>query len=478
MSGFTHFILLAGMRTGSNLLEANLNLLDGVACHGEAFNPSFIGYPKAADLLGTTLQDRERDPDALLAAIKASAPMPGFRYFHDHDPRILQTCLRDQTCAKVILTRDPLESFVSWKIAQATGQWKLTNASHAKTAQITFDPEAFRTHLDAVSAFQQDVQKTLQTTGQTAFRLTYDDLRDVDVINGLAAFLGVATRLPNVRKKLKKQNPTALAEKVTNPEVMAETTAQLCAPDLGHHAALEPTRGPAIPTYLAAPRSALMYLPLRSGPDIAVRQWLAAVDSAEEEDVWTGLSRRDLRDWQEGNLPHRSFAVLRHPLARAHAAFCDRILSDGPGGFPDIREKLTRVHGLPLPAQAPDLRDTGAYDDAAHRAGFLGFLEFLRLNLNGQTSLRVDPSWASQQSILQGISQVIQPDLVLREEAMEAGLQVLAEQLGIEATPALPETHHPHHHRLAAIYDSTLEAAARQACRRDYTAFGFSDYAG
>ena len=44
MSGsFTSFVVLAEMRTGSNFLEANLNALEGVTCHGEAFNPHFIG---------------------------------------------------------------------------------------------------------------------------------------------------------------------------------------------------------------------------------------------------------------------------------------------------------------------------------------------------------------------------------------------------------------------------------------------------
>jgi len=31
---FDRFIVLADMRTGSNFLEANLNAIPGVACHG------------------------------------------------------------------------------------------------------------------------------------------------------------------------------------------------------------------------------------------------------------------------------------------------------------------------------------------------------------------------------------------------------------------------------------------------------------
>jgi hypothetical protein len=58
--------VLAEMRTGANFLEANLNMHDGVTCYGEAFNPSFIGHPKAEDLLGIDQANREEDPNYCL----------------------------------------------------------------------------------------------------------------------------------------------------------------------------------------------------------------------------------------------------------------------------------------------------------------------------------------------------------------------------------------------------------------------------
>ena len=65
---FTSFVLFAEMRTGSNFLEANLNSFAGVTCHGEAFNPHFIGRKDHAEFLGLTMADREADPFALLRA--------------------------------------------------------------------------------------------------------------------------------------------------------------------------------------------------------------------------------------------------------------------------------------------------------------------------------------------------------------------------------------------------------------------------
>lgn len=470
---FDTFIVLAEMRTGSNFLETNLNDLDGVQCLGELFNPAFVGHPKVDDVLGFTLDAREADPQALLDQIKAQDDLCGFRYFHNHDPRVLDACLSDRSCAKIILTRNPVDSFVSWKTAQATGQWKLTNATHAKSLQITFDPEDFMAHLEQLQAFQMQVLRALQTTGQTAFYITYDDLRDLDVINGIAAFLGVDARLSQLNKKLKKQNPAPLADRVRNFTQMQEALGKIDQFSLGRTPHFEPRRGPAIPSYIAAAKSPLIYMPLRSGPEPVVSEWLAALDGVPAAALMVKFSQKTLRQWQRATVGHRSFTVLRHPVARAHAAFCDRILQDGPGSFREIRANLRRVHRLPIPKEAPDLRKAAGYDVAAHRAAFLGFLAFLRNNLSGQTSIRVDPSWAGQLTLLQGMAEFMLPDVILRETDLAAGLAALAQDIGAAKIPVLSDPAHPHEGWLAAIYDAEIERAARDAYQRDYDVFGF-----
>jgi hypothetical protein len=75
---------------GSNFLEANLNALPGVTCHGEVFNPHFIGKKDQTALFGMTL--RRARPTRWLPAAPGCATqtqgLAGFRYFHDHDPRV------------------------------------------------------------------------------------------------------------------------------------------------------------------------------------------------------------------------------------------------------------------------------------------------------------------------------------------------------------------------------------------------------
>jgi LPS sulfotransferase NodH len=472
MPRFDSFVLFAEMRTGSNFLEANLNSLPGVACYGEAFNPHFIGYPDRPDLLGVTLEQRVRDPRLLLAAIRGQpGVMGGFRFFNDHDPRVLDLVLPDPACAKIVLTRNPVDSYVSRRIAAATGQWKLTNARHAKSETIRFSPDEFEAHLERLQAFQLRLLHALQTTGQTAFYLDYEDVQDVAVINGLAAFLGVEGRLKALDRRLKKQNPEPIEDKVRNFPEMEAALARLDRFNLGRTPCFEPRRGPAIPTLVAAPRAPLLYLPVKSGPDEAVRSWLSALDGGLPP--VEGFTFRSLRQWKAARPLRRSFTVLRHPLARAHAAFCDRILPAGEGAYPEVREHLRRHFGLEVPAEGvgPD------WTDADHARAFAVFLTFLKANLAGQTALRVDAAWASQVAVLQGIAAVQFPDMILREETLARDLAQLAAQVGREAPPP-PAITDPHAALLARIRSPALEALSREACARDYAAFGFGDWTG
>src|SRR6056297_1337814 len=269
MSGpFDYFVVFAEMRTGSNFLESNLNAFDSVQCHGEAFNPHFIGYPNKTEILGVTQDMRDADPARLIGTIKEhSEGLGGFRFFNDHDQRVLDICLDDPSCAKIILTRNPLDSYVSWKIAQATGQWKLTNVKRRKDSKIRFDGAEFETHVAKLQEFQVFLLNRLQSSGQTAFYLDYEDLQSVDVMNGLARFLGVKSRLEALDASLKKQNPEALEDKVSNFKEMQKLLSGLDSFNLTRTPNFEPRRGPSVPGFVTGAHAALLYMPVRSGPE-------------------------------------------------------------------------------------------------------------------------------------------------------------------------------------------------------------------
>lgn len=470
---FDYFVVFAEMRTGSNLLEANINRFDALSCHGEAFNPSFVGYPQYEDLLGIDLIAREADPATLISKIKAHDGLAGFRFFNNHDARVLDACLPDPCCAKVILTRNPIDSFVSWKMAKATGQWKLTNATHAKAEKIRFDLLEFEAFLDRLQSFQTFVLNQLQKSGQTAFYLAYEDLLDVDVMNGLARFLGCDEQLSALDRKLKKQNPAPAIDRVSNPDEMLAGLAGLDQFNLTRTPNFEPRRGPMVPAYVAAPDSGLLYLPLRGGLDARIVDWLAALDDRTAGDVQRGFSQKTLRQWKNSHPAHRSFAVLRHPVVRAHHAFCTHILFDGPRLFPKIRTSLRKIYKLPIPAEPLLPRNLKGYDIVAHRTAFLAFVRFLQQNLSGQTAVRTDPAWASQLAVLQGMTHVGMPDHILREDRLNEHLTFLCQQIGRDQAPELPDANDTETALLQEIYDPEIEHAVRDAYARDYTAFGF-----
>ena len=186
-SRFDYFVMFAEMRTGSNFLEENINEYPGLKCHGEVFNPHFIGGAKKTEMMGVTMQMRQKDPLQLLDRMRVETKgLPGFRFFHDHDPRVLDHILPDPRCAKIILTRNPVESYVSLKIASATGQWRLNDMKNAKSAKISFDRAEFEDHIDQLQQFQMRLLRGMQTTGQTGFYIAYEDVRDLDVLDGLA----------------------------------------------------------------------------------------------------------------------------------------------------------------------------------------------------------------------------------------------------------------------------------------------------
>jgi LPS sulfotransferase NodH len=454
MARFSSFVMFAEMRTGSNFLEANLNAIAGLHCYGEVFNPYFIGTKGQTSLLGIDMAARAADPLALIARLRATTDgLAGFRLFHDHDARVIRAVLEDPACAKIILTRNPVDSYVSLKIAQATGQWKLTDTKHLKSGQARFDAAEFEAHLADLQAFQVELLHQLQVTGQTAFYMSYEDIQSLEVLNGLAAFLGAKGRIKALDGSLKKQNPEEIGDKVANLGEMATALARLDRFNLARTPNFEPRRGPMVPGFVAAGR--LLYMPIAGCPDDALRRWLAGLGPLTMD-----FTQNSLKQWMRATPAHRSFTLLQHPLARADTAFRTRVLS---GARADIWTALNKAYGVVLPDPG-----TPFDSDDAYRSALTGFLRFVKANLGGQTGQKVDAHWASQSAILQGFAQFQTPDVVLREDRIAVGLAYLAGEIGRDCPAFTPDA------VPVAMFDTPeLRAAAREAYARDYLAFGF-----
>ena len=132
MPRFTSFVVFAEMRTGSNLLEANLNTLPGVVSHGEVFNRYILGKKDRTELFGITMEERDRDPRPLLAKLRENTEgLPGFRFFHDHDLRILDDVLPEVVARR----RFSAASAPGW--AATTGSASAAGACGSRFLKVT-----------------------------------------------------------------------------------------------------------------------------------------------------------------------------------------------------------------------------------------------------------------------------------------------------------------------------------------------------
>ncbi len=467
---FDAFVIFAEMRTGSNYLEATLNDLLDLDCLGEVYNPTFIAHHNTFEMHGIDMDRREKKPLDLLEAIidKARDVTPGFRFFHDHDPRVLDRVLPDPAIAKVILTRNPLESYVSRRIASETGQWRLTDMKHQRSAKIEFRMWEFENMLNDLQEFQIKLQRGLQTTGQTAFYIRYEDINDVDVINGLAKFLGSEEELDGTNSKLKRQNPSDLSQKVENYDHMVRMLGKMDKFELDRTPNFEPPRHAGVPGFVATPDTGLLFMPIRGAAVEPVKAWMAGLDGINKDALLSGMNQQELRRWMNDHEGYRSFTVLRHPLERAYHVFNRCIVPDDRPAFTKVRRVLRKRYGLPIPEKGII---KGYYADQ-HQEAFIAFLKFLKGNLAGQTSLKVEPVWASQTAILQGMGKFTLPDFVFREDDLIAGLPRLAKgQTGTATEFDMPLEDEPF--PLSEIYDAEVAHLIADIYRKDFQNFGF-----
>lgn len=465
---FDYFVVLAGMRTGSNLLEEQLAAMPGIVSHGELFNPHFFGKPEVKTQWGLSMAARDSDPIRVIGAMQnASQGLHGFRLFYDHDERTIDLVLRDPKAAKIILTRRPIDSYVSLKIARKTGQWWLGDLTSARAAKVPFEAEEYTEFLNDLNSFQNRINHTLQSTGQTAFHISYEDLSDDDVLSGLGTFLGADGPPDPDKVNAKVQNPTPVKSRLTNPRVAEEALRSLTTPDLGRAQIYEPYRGPGLRYFRVCQTAPLLYMPIRGAGYDPIPDWLAAADP--DGDVETGMTQKDLRRWKRQHVGHRSFTVLRHPLPRVHDAFCRFILPTDEENYADVRALLTTRYDLPLPTSWP----SDDWDIDKHRTAFLGFLKFLSGNLGGQTTIRVDNTWATQAVLLHAIAQFAVPDRLMREDRLGDELRRLASELDVDAPEFSGRFDVTDPFTLAEVITPDIQDAVATAYRRDYVMFGF-----
>ncbi len=460
---FAYFAIVAGMRTGSNLLERSLAQFPDITAHGELFNRSFIGRVKQKSFLNVTMAQRDKNPLEFLEAVVNSdrTKLHGFRIFQDHDTTMMAHVLSDPVCGKIILQRDALQSFISLKIAQKTNEWMRGKGSLKESPKITFDPEEFALYAGAIKQFGETVRRRLQVAGQTAFWVTYDEIKEAEILNGVGQFLGVEQKLKHIRQPLARQNPGPIADRVNNPE---DLPVQLDQPP--NRAAMV-TNASSVKNFILSPILPLVYSPIPAGPEGFIVEWMQAIGAAGVDHVLkSGLNRGEFALWrrERANITH--FTCISHPLIRAYKVFTKHILSDGPHAFAHIRHQLVQRYGMVLD-QAVNAETVGQ--------AFRQFLKFLELNLGHDTDIRVDRSWIPQAHLIGYSAEHLPIGLVVKEPNWPAAADYLARLLGVSPIALLAHKTEQPAILLSSIYTKETEALARRAYAIDYKAFAWPD---
>lgn len=479
---FNSFVMLGAMRSGSNLLEKYLNQYPGLVCHGELFHQSFIGTQGCQSYLGIDLTTRDENPQRLLEAIGEADPdkITGYRLFQDHDRRVIKSALQDPLCAKVVLTREPIASFVSLQIALKTQQWLVSDPAHRIEEQIHFELDAYARYLKDQQNFYTQISDNLANSEQPFFEIDYSKLNDVASINRLAAFIGDRAPRTELAQPIKRQNPGTLYSKIVNIEEVRAALDDECLFE-----AQPPYIKPIVESDTDLSRvyfckhKDLAFGPVPGVPDLGVQKWLT---HHNKHVALNGFTSHRFMEWQHGH-PHSTFfSVVRHPVLRAYNAFMNKIFATNTGGYISIRQSLENQFGLLLPQgnirpNQPQkaLTDSG-YGLEAHKISFKLFLIFVAANLGNETKIRQDGKWQLQTEIIRRY-RVLHPEvIVLREETLRKDLLSLEHSLKFPHDSRWQnEREQKYAFEIGDVYDEEIEALASVAYAADYAAYSYGN---
>ena len=485
MSARPYFVILGAMRTGSNYLEKTLAGLGDTVCYGEAFNPAFLGEPQIKNVLGWTLEDRDADPLGFLQALIHGEPdrIAGFRLFAGHSDAVRDHVTRDPSCRMIVLRRDPVDSFVSLRIAHQTGQWLLTDERRRMRARMHFDAEAFEAYRAGLEQHYGAAERNIAEARIPVLSVRYEDLSDPAKLLEIARHVGSAGQ-PSGEPVILKQNPDPLSEKVSNYE-------DVCA-----YLGVEPEVRKAV-SRLAGARDVLVpeAVPLAYAP-IAGPGFTAAISLIErlgqhKFDVpatpWGQVTAKaDLGELHPAGLDDAararpSFTLVCHPLARLHRLFVWDMFGRG------WRYSAIRRHLIEALGDWPDPRKRGGAAEPltpeVHRQFFSAYLAAIAQARKGEGAMMMRPEWESQGVLIAAYRDELRLDRVTRFEELAGLIDWLADEMGVGPVPAT-------HARvtLARATSSRLPldevlvpeiiAAARALDDEDYAAFGYDDLPG
>lgn len=360
---FDAICILGTMRTGSNLLERIMTQNPEIIGAGELFNPNFIFRRAKSEYHGITIPDRDANPDGLLQkAIEVNAPrLPLFRFFPDHSPAALESILNDPRIAKILLKRNPIDSFISVEIARRNTQWILTRREKdVAEVRFTFREAEFQNWLSTSDQFYEGIEARLRAMGQEFYEIAYENIKNYGMLDELAEFLALQAGWPQFIEPLERQNPRARESYLKNPESL-ET---LQAPDWQPRQIDNRLPEPIIAQSYFAPKLGLVFVPIFGNSDQNELEVLRQRNEAEPVLIHT----KDVAKLLQNNPELRAYTRVIHPMDRIYLIFMRHLFQETNGFDVDFlafaNETMGQaLKGYPEEKSMPSLAKIGLKND-------------------------------------------------------------------------------------------------------------------
>lgn len=218
------FVIVYSARTGSNYLAAALDSHPQILCHHEVFNRGGIHRSlsyKNTDLSFGTVAERNRDPWAFINRIysfKGGKEAVGFKLAPRVNDWALLSLLLARPVRKIVLGRRSwLHAYTSEQIAAKTQRWieRADRGDGQPQPKVRVDPAKFRIYAKKRRLFYGTCRAILRATGQSYFRMDYEEIGDPERMAALLVFLSVDAHVP-LQARTARQNSPDLADRIEN----------------------------------------------------------------------------------------------------------------------------------------------------------------------------------------------------------------------------------------------------------------------
>lgn len=194
------FVIACFARTGSYRLVDILNQQEGIVCHGEVFKKGRVEvgneYLEKLSFKRSDAEKRDSDPirfiDELFGVVKSDGAISsGFKIFPSHSQKVLEYTLTSKDFSVIFLCRNPLQQYISLKMAKNTGVWiKQEGGQGSEIGPIDFNPEDFTKRMNLMFSYYNKVRLLTKVSGKKMFEIDYSDSLGGQRVSDLVSHVG------------------------------------------------------------------------------------------------------------------------------------------------------------------------------------------------------------------------------------------------------------------------------------------------